>query len=152
MRSWNRHSRRTRLAAIVFAGTLWSAACGGDDGTVEGRADADVPETPGAAAADPADDDIFIAELDGGAERPETIYYDLTRFEWYARGEPLVHDGRRYAAGGALVAAPANAMERVGEYGGVQYYRQPASGDATLFVPVHERYWLQFRGQDAAAR
>jgi hypothetical protein len=151
MRSWNPRRRRSRLAAIVLAGTLWSAACGGDDTPAERQANADVPETPGAVAAT-ADDEIFIAEQDGGAERPETIHYDLTRFQWYARGEPLVHEGRRYVAGGALFAAPASAMERVGEYGGVHYYRQPSSGEATLFVPVYERYWLQFRSQDAAAR
>jgi len=140
-------SPRSLLAAIVLAGTFLSAGCR-EDGAAEAEV-ADGAPDPAAVAPDTADEGIFIAEEDHVDERPETIYYDLTRFDWYARGEPLMHEGRAFVAGGTLVAAPLSAMERIGEYGGVAYYRRPEVA-GVLFVPVYDRYWLQFRAQEAA--
>ena len=74
----------------------------------------------------------------------DRIYYDLTRYDWYARGEPLVHGQSSYQPAGAPVAASLDQMEREGEYQGVEYYRR--DGDETLlYVPVFDGYWLGFR-------
>jgi hypothetical protein len=83
------------------------------------------------------------------ASPPPVIYYDLTRYEWYARGEPLVHEGWSYSPG-ALVAASGGEMEALGDYGGVTYYRRRDGGADSLFVPVYERYWLTFNPGAAA--
>lgn len=136
-----------RLAALALAGTFTAsaAACGRD-------AEPPAAEQPVEAAAAELGTDtaaIFIAPEETSDERPATIYYDLTRHHWYARGEPLLHEGRRYQPAGSLVTAAGGAMERLGEYGGVDYYRQIGAGLETLYVPVHDRYWLGFRLQDA---
>lgn len=74
----------------------------------------------------------------------DRIYYDLTRFQWYARGEPLRHEGLAYQPSGMPVAIPLAEMEQIGAYDGVDYYRR-AGADALLFVPVFDGYWLAFR-------
>jgi hypothetical protein len=74
----------------------------------------------------------------------ERIYYDLTRFEWYAHGEPLRAADLSYQPAGLPLAAPLAEMERAGEYRGVEYYRRSGSDDR-LYVPVFEGYWLAFR-------
>lgn len=77
---------------------------------------------------------------------PPVIYYDLTRFDWYARGEPMRLDDGAYAPGGAPVRAATSEMEKVGEYEGVEYYaRDDASGsEGVVYVPVFEGFWLPF--------
>ena len=74
----------------------------------------------------------------------DRIYYDLTHYEWYAKGQPLNHQGTGYLPKGVPVAAAAAEMDRVGEYEGVEYYRRPGTGDL-LYVPVFDGYWLAFR-------
>jgi hypothetical protein len=134
----------TRLAALALAGTLMTAACGdeNDDAGPGGAATRDV-------AMDTDTADIFLADEASTDDRPAVVYPDLTRYDWYARGEPLVHEGRAFVAGGPLVAAPASAMEHAGEYGGVAYFREGGGNDSTLYVPVYARYWLAFRARDS---
>jgi hypothetical protein len=138
-------TRRGPLAVLLLTGTFSVSACGGEEdrgATPPGNGDA-----AAAQAVTDTTDQIYIAERETSAEPPPTIYYDLTRHDWYARGEPLVHEGRAYVAGGALVAAETSAMRPLGEYGGVSYYQREGESAETLFVPVYERYWMQFRAQ-----
>jgi hypothetical protein len=147
----NRTYGRLPLALLALAGTFTAAACGRDE---DATADPPAPAVSAEAAAAELDADtasIFMAPGDTRDDLPPTIYYDLARFEWYARGEPLVHEGRAYTPAGALFSAGASAMEQVGQFGGVDYYRQAGADVGTLYVPVFERYWLGFRPSDRAA-
>jgi hypothetical protein len=138
-----------RLAGVLLAGTLLLSGCADDDAAPAAAEDArriatQPPDTLG------LPDDIYIADEDAvDTAPPPVIYYDLTRYDWYARGEPLVHEGWNYAPGG-LVAASGGEMEALGEYGGVTYYRRRDGGVDSLFVPVFERYWLTFNPGAAA--
>lgn len=80
----------------------------------------------------------------------DRIYYDLTRFEWYARGEPLVRDGVAYQPAGLPIALSLRELERIGEFEGVEYYRRAGDADH-LYVPVFDGYWLAFRPPPARA-
>lgn len=73
------------------------------------------------------------------------IYYTLTSFPWYARGEPLLHEGRPHVPTGPLITASVEEMEKVGEYEGVEFYTRRNDPDPVLYVPVFEGYWLGFR-------
>jgi hypothetical protein len=46
---------------------------------------------------------------------PLRIFQDLTGFEWYRQGEPLVHGGRAYQPSGPPVHAEARTMKKIGE-------------------------------------
>jgi hypothetical protein len=146
----NRIHGRLPLALLALAGTFTAAACGRDEDPVAERPAPAVSAVSAAAEPDGDSASIFMAPEDTRDDLPPTIYYDLTRFEWYARGEPLVHEGRAYMPGGALFSAGASAMEQVGQFGGVDYYRQAGADVETLYVPVFERYWLGFRPSDRA--
>jgi len=81
------------------------------------------------------------------ATQPAEIHYDLTAYDWYRRGEPLVHAGRSYRPIGPPVPSPAEPLTQIGSYGGVSYYAVhggAASAD-TVYVPVFEGFWLRFR-------
>lgn len=116
------------------------AACGAAEGDVAATASAD---TNAAATLPP------VAPEAGERLPADRIYYDLTRFEWYARGEPLLHDGVGYQPAGMPLAALASEMKLLGEYEGVEYYRRE-SDDGLLFVPVFDGYWLAFRATGQA--
>lgn len=77
---------------------------------------------------------------------PPVIYYDLTRFDWYARGEPMRLDDGSYAPRGAPVRAATSEMNKVGEYEGVEYYARDDGSDSegVVYVPVFEGFWLPF--------
>jgi hypothetical protein len=94
------------------------------------------------------------AEEQAKGDLPATIYYDLTRYEWYARGEPLGHADASYMPGGRPVRMPASSMRKVGQYRGVEVY-VPASDDdaaAIVYVPVFEGFWLPFTRIDLQAQ
>jgi hypothetical protein len=80
---------------------------------------------------------------------PYRIYYTLTSYAWYARGEPLIHDARAYYAAGWPVAASAAVMELLGEYQGVSYYARRGDTNSVVYVPVFEGYWQPFRADPA---
>jgi hypothetical protein len=88
-----------------------------------------------------------------GAWRPEQrdvlprseIYYTLTDYDWYAHGEPLLHEGAPYSIAGTPVAASLGEMAKAGEYGGVVYYMRSGEPEPRIYVPVFEGYWLVFR-------
>jgi hypothetical protein len=80
------------------------------------------------------------------------IYYNLTDHDWYARGDPLVHDNIPFAPAGNPVSAGVDEMEHVGDYLGVDYYVRATDTTTALYVPVFEGYWLPFRPDTAARR
>lgn len=80
------------------------------------------------------------------------VYYDLTRFDWYRRGQPLIADDHRYSPEGPLVSLPRDSLTLAGRYQGVAYYRAGHGGADTVYVPVYHHYWLAFvhRGERRA--
>jgi hypothetical protein len=131
---------RRSLAAVAVAGTLVLAGC---DRLSPEDGEATSSSEPVALESRAADD--TAAGPVASEPMPERIYFDLTRYDWYARGEPLVHSETRYEAGGDVVAAPLSAMRKVGDYQGVDVYgASDATDDSTLYVPVHPGYWLPF--------
>jgi hypothetical protein len=75
---------------------------------------------------------------------PARVFFNLTAYGWYARGEPLMFDGRAYSLAGGPNAVPFGSLERVGDYQGVDVYAVKGGGRDTLLVPVSEGYWLLF--------
>jgi hypothetical protein len=148
-----------RLPFLAVAAALALGACRGD------APRAAEPETASAAADQQRLDDhgngggleeigdLFIADETEDRTRPPRVYHDLTRHDWYARGEPLMHEGRSYPQSGAPAAIRGARLELAGEYGGVDYYRLPGDPRDALYVPVYESYWLPFRAApDTAPR
>ncbi len=76
---------------------------------------------------------------------PAVIYYDLTGFDWYRRGEPILLEGRRYLPG-RVEPTGERRFQREGAYDGVDYYvpRDAAQPHDTIYVPVYSGYWLPF--------
>jgi hypothetical protein len=94
-------------------------------------------------------DSVFMAPEERVNLPSHRIYYTLTAYDWYARGDALVHEGRGYRPGGMPVSASLTEMTRLGEFQGVEYYRR--EGDtAAVYVPVFEGYWQSFRTDMAA--
>lgn len=83
-----------------------------------------------------------------GSAHPDTVtppvYYDLTRFDWYRRGQPLVADNLRYSPEGPLVSLTRDSLTMAGRYDGVVYYRAGHGDMDTVYVPVYRHYWLAF--------
>jgi hypothetical protein len=111
-------------------------------------------------ADEPADNAPAVADTVGGdsvfdpAEDVVTlptsrIYYTLTSYDWYARGEPLVHEGRPYEPEGMPVGASLTDMTKAGEYQGVEFYVRGGDSGA-VYVPVFDGYWQLFRGDPSA--
>lgn len=127
-----------RFVWIILAAAPWAVtACG------EPRATAEEP----AASASTATSAVPVSDgVDRSApELPPNIYYDLTRYEWYAQGRPLIHDGQSYQPDGMPVAIELANLSRVGDYEGVDYYTPKAPDpDGLIYVPVFEGYWLPF--------
>lgn len=123
-----------------------AAGCGRGDGGAEG-----VGEDTSSAAVVDRDTLPEAEESESRAdesEPPDTIYYDLTRFEWYRRGEPIIIGERRYRSAD-VEATGERELKREGSYEGVDYYadkdaKQPYD---SIFVPVYPGYWLPFVDQ-----
>lgn len=131
---------RLLLAGIVAAGTLPTAACRdrGADAAPAPEPVVSADSVSGPAPAQPPD----------AAARPERIFHDLTRFDWYARAEPLVHEGRSYTLGAdGPLSLDARTLRRAGTYGGVDYYER--AEDGRLYVPVYDGYWVGFAPSSA---
>lgn len=154
---------RGRLGAFLGAVALVAgllAGCRGDE--AEGSAAPTSSASPPSAEALAAPDGVAVSEApegpDGGTDEsgstgeadksqpaPRKIYYDLTHFDWYRRGEPLIHEERSYRPATVLPTGERE-LEREDEYQGVDFYvakgrDEPAD---TLFVPVYTGYWLAF--------
>jgi hypothetical protein len=112
--------------------------------------DAEPPAEPEpAVAALDGDTAVFASEPEREALPSHRIYYTLTQHEWYARGEPLMHEQRPFHAGGMPVAASAGDMQHLGEYQGVDYYARTGDTADAVYVPVFEGYWQPFRSEAA---
>lgn len=136
------------LALRLLAGSFLLGGCETAEPADEAVPNA-VATPPSGALTQPASP----AARESGALHPATIYYDLARFDWYARGEPLRHGNADYVARAAPVRAFAD-MRKAGEYQGVEYYRaaddvvEPAS---VVYVPVFEGFWLPFSADTSSA-
>ena len=113
--------------------------------------DAEAVATDGVAADSLMADSVFAPVEDRATLPTSRIYYTLTSHEWYARGEPLLHDGRPHAPDGMPVHASLTEMTRAGEYQGVEYYVHAADTGAAVYVPVFDGYWQRFRADASAA-
>jgi hypothetical protein len=131
-----------------FALCVLLAACG------EQASSAPSPPPPDAAAEAALAADTVHQPRPGRVVLPgDSIYYTLTDHEWYARGEPLLHENVAYQPTGLPIEAAAADMRHAGQYQGVDYYVTDAAPDPqrgpALYVPVYEGYWQVFR-PDAA--
>ena len=108
------------------------------------------------AAAQPAGDSVGgIAVFNPSEERQSLptsrIYYTLTDYAWYERGQPLIHDGRGYRPQGTPLGATLAEMQKAGEFEGVEYYVRTADPGAVVYVPVFDGYWQAFQLDPSAA-
>lgn len=107
-----------------------------------------VPASGEALTAEPGGDEAVVGGDPAPSEAsagPSELYYDLTAFDWFLRGEPLVHAGGRYEAAGPPIPMRASELRLLDRYEGVNFYaREGASEGDTVFVPVSERYWIAF--------
>lgn len=76
---------------------------------------------------------------------PTLIHFDLTRYDWYAHGEPLMWAERAWQPRGVPVPVRTLDLRHLGEFDGVDVWA-PADADSLvlLYVPVSEGYWLTF--------
>lgn len=135
---------RGLLARAILICSLIPTACGRPDT----EAATDPAGQRGSSPVPPS-----AADADRRARVPRTttlrIFQDLTSFDWYRQGDPLVHDGRSYQPSGPPVRAQPETMRKIGEYGGVDIYVPEGSPeDSSIYVPVYEGYWLAFIASD----
>jgi hypothetical protein len=131
------------LAVILVAACAPDAADTEPDPNETAQAAADTDGTGAAAGAAP--DPTFAPNRQRETLPSNRIYYTLTQHEWYARGQPLLHENRAYHPRGMPVTASLPEMSAIGEYEGVEYYARGADTDAVLYIPVFEGYWQAFR-------
>lgn len=128
-----------RVSFACVLGVALSAAC---------EQPAANPTPPAATRPAPETTMIPVAPLPRMVARdsvPENIYFDLTRFEWYAHGEPLRWEDRDWHPVGAPVELPIEELRKVGDYEGVDVWAPEAAEVFTvLYVPVSEGFWLRF--------
>lgn len=128
------------IAIAVFVGFAAAACNDHGDAIVDSASlQAEGEPTVTAANGQPA---VGTAAVDGGLD----IYYDLTAFDWYRQGEPLVIDGRPYQPNGIPESGRARVFEPAGEHLGVRYYivEGTESPYPTVYVPVSPNYWQPF--------
>jgi hypothetical protein len=122
--------------------------------------DEEAPDTPAAVAAPGAAGPGVVeptAEHGDGdaaaAPEPEEIYFDLTVFDWYRQGQPLVHAGHGYLPQGDPRPVPVDRLQRVDTYQGVNFYALEGDPEppGTVYVPVFHGYWQPFVAQAAGA-
>lgn len=136
-----------RLEAILLPTLLaLITPIGACDDAASDLVDADVYITANGEAVarqEPSNSSVGVGQPNNG---PAEIYYDLTAFDWYRRGEPLVIDGREYRPDGIPEAERARKFEPVGEYMGVTYYVLENSSEPHLavYIPVSPGYWQPF--------
>ena len=125
------------LAALV----LVLGACADESGTETAPAVSAAPDE--ISAADP----IYQESPDLETLPESRIYHTLTDHEWYARAEPLRHEGAPYEPAGLPIVASLPEMQHVGAYQGVDYYRRIDEADPVLYIPVFQGYWQPFRAE-----
>jgi hypothetical protein len=101
--------RRTAAARAVTVLVLVASACADESGTELAPAEPAPPDQ--ISAADP----IYEQTPDIETLPESRIYHTLTDHEWYARAEPLRHEGAPYQPAGLPIVASLAEMEHVGE-------------------------------------
>jgi hypothetical protein len=129
--------RRTAATALVFA----LAGC-----TAEPAVDA-APTQPTPVDQIAAVDAIYEVAPDLQTLPESRIYHTLTDHAWYARAEPLRHNGVAYETSGMPIVASLPEMQHIGAYQGVDYYERLDEPDPVLYVPVFQGYWQPFRAE-----
>lgn len=82
---------------------------------------------------------------------PARIFYDLTRYDWYAHGEPLRWADHDWQPRGVPVALETEQLRHVGEYEGVDLWVRADEDPVTrVYVPVSEGYWLPFAVEEGS--
>ncbi|HEX7088980.1 MAG TPA: hypothetical protein VF192_02520 [Longimicrobiales bacterium] len=134
------HGKLILCPALLLA--LGTAACGGEDA---GLAD-DGAGTGGVASALDGAADGLSRDSAPRPRRPDEIYYDLTAYDWYRRGEVLVAGGLGFQPEGLPRAIPFDSLRRAGNYQGVDFYVKNGAAEPydTVFVPVFEGFWQPF--------
>jgi hypothetical protein len=132
------------LLPALLAALALTAGCGRDEAAPDTRAPG---AAPGAAATAVAGTEPeHVAAEPSTAAEPEEIYFDLTAFDWYRQGQPLMHGGSGYLPRGDPRPVPAERLQRLDAYQGVNYYA--LEGDPrppeTVYVPVFHGYWQPF--------
>lgn len=83
---------------------------------------------------------------------PREIFYDLTAYEWYRQGQPMMVEGEGYHPAGKPEAEGDRRFRPAGRYQGVAFYM--VEGEAkpyhVLYVPVFPGYWQPFVPAKAA--
>ncbi|MGH7482005.1 MAG: hypothetical protein ACRELV_07605 [Longimicrobiales bacterium] len=138
---------RTIATLLATLAVAQAAACGAE-GLADRLGGADTQTsspatTPAVAAGEPDE-----SAADEGT-RPRQIYYDLTLYDWYRRGEPLRVDGVPYELAGVPIRIE-EPLELRGTHAGVDYY-SAGEDAAVVFVPVFEAYWQPFAAAGVAA-
>lgn len=134
----DRHTMTRMIAALAAA--LTAAACN-VDGLAErlrGEEKAGVEATTSTSTAASE----FDASPEDVAPPPRQVYYDLTLYDWYRLGQPLLVGGVPHELAGIPVRI-LDPLDLAGTYGGVDYYTT-GEGRDTVFVPVYENYWQPF--------
>lgn len=131
---------RPGLVVLLFF-VLLAAACGAER-SLEAAAES------GALAAETSP--LGDSESHASHAGPARVFYDLTVFDWYRRGEPLLLDGRAYRPASQPKFIPAETLRQVDSFGGVDVYRRANQSEPldSIFVPVYENYWLVFTPMD----
>ncbi len=140
----NRRPRAPRITRITLAFALaaGAVACTGEDAGSAARASSaeGITWTLGAAAS------ALGVDTAKPPARPDEIYYDLTVYEWYRRGEPLVAGEFAFQPDGVPRQIPLDSLHRAGNYQGVDYYVRNGVAEPhdTVFVPVFDDFWQPF--------
>ncbi|MBI4409953.1 MAG: hypothetical protein HY561_09610 [Gemmatimonadetes bacterium] len=145
---FERRSGRRATALLLWA-LLALAACDSQGvrlSALLGAAPAELALREDAAGPAPRGETRTPRRAPAPPTRPDEIYYDLTVFEWYRRGEPLRYDGRSYQPQGMPRLISLRQLRRAGEFGGVTFYVGAAdsTSHSILYVPVFDRYWQPF--------
>jgi hypothetical protein len=128
-----------RITGLLYIACCVLAGCGaGEDGS-------ETVPPPGLVA---AGDSVFSPPEERVTLSRDRIYYTLTIHDWYARGEPLVHEGRGYRPSGMPIPASVPEMRQLGEFRGVEYYARDGDSTPSVYVPVFEGYWQRFSMAD----
>jgi hypothetical protein len=131
-----------RIAGLCMVASLAIGCAGGGEQATQAKIDdavamATVSEAEAATEPIAADNEVL---------HPDEIYYDLTFFEWYREGRPLIHDGREFQPTSRPESLALAALEPVGRFQGVEFYAMADDSPpySVLYVPVFEGYWLPF--------
>ncbi|HEY0036738.1 MAG TPA: hypothetical protein VGB66_08630 [Longimicrobium sp.] len=92
---------------------------------------------------DPATGDTTVGGVPFGQAFPDTAAALAANAAWYAAGEPIAFQGRRFVKFGDVRVLDVGDVARVGEFRGVPLFAAPAARVDVLYVPV--RHGCEFQ-------